>query len=46
MDAQLSLCPLAGTTLFQLQAPIPLEGEVDLSAEGLSAMVAERTGPP
>jgi hypothetical protein len=44
MDPQILLCPLAGTELFQLQAPIPLEGEVDLSAEGLSAMVAERTG--
>ncbi|MDR6870462.1 2-polyprenyl-6-methoxyphenol hydroxylase-like FAD-dependent oxidoreductase [Bosea sp. BE125] len=44
MARQMSLCPLAGTELFQLQAPIPLEGEVDLSAEGLSAMVAERTG--
>jgi 2-polyprenyl-6-methoxyphenol hydroxylase-like FAD-dependent oxidoreductase len=44
MDRQMSLCPLAGTEQFQLQAPIPLEGEVDLSTEGLSAMVAERTG--
>jgi 2-polyprenyl-6-methoxyphenol hydroxylase-like FAD-dependent oxidoreductase len=44
MQQQMSLCPLAGTELFQLQAPIPLEGDVDLSAEGLSAMVAERTG--
>jgi 2-polyprenyl-6-methoxyphenol hydroxylase-like FAD-dependent oxidoreductase len=44
MDQQMSLCPLAGTELFQLQAPIPLEGDFDLSAEGLSAMVAQRTG--
>ncbi|MGY4485860.1 2-polyprenyl-6-methoxyphenol hydroxylase-like FAD-dependent oxidoreductase [Bradyrhizobium sp. LM3.2] len=44
MDRQIALCPLAGTELFQLQAPVPLEGEVDLSADGLSAMVAERTG--
>jgi 2-polyprenyl-6-methoxyphenol hydroxylase-like FAD-dependent oxidoreductase len=44
MDRQMSVCPLAGTELFQLQAPIPLEGDVDFSAEGLSAMVAERTG--
>jgi 2-polyprenyl-6-methoxyphenol hydroxylase-like FAD-dependent oxidoreductase len=42
MERQISLCPLAGTELFQLQAPIPLEGDVDLSAEGLSKMVAER----
>jgi 2-polyprenyl-6-methoxyphenol hydroxylase-like FAD-dependent oxidoreductase len=44
MDRQMSLCPLAGTELFQLQAPIPPEGHVDLSVQGLSAMVAERTG--
>jgi 2-polyprenyl-6-methoxyphenol hydroxylase-like FAD-dependent oxidoreductase len=44
MGRQMALCPLAGTELFQLQAPIPLEGDVDLSAEGLSWMVAERTG--
>jgi 2-polyprenyl-6-methoxyphenol hydroxylase-like FAD-dependent oxidoreductase len=43
-DRQISLCPLAGTGLFQLQAPIPLDGDVDLSAEGLSIMVAERSG--
>jgi 2-polyprenyl-6-methoxyphenol hydroxylase-like FAD-dependent oxidoreductase len=42
MDAQMSLCPLAGTDMFQLQAPIPLEGDIDLSAEGLTRMVAER----
>jgi 2-polyprenyl-6-methoxyphenol hydroxylase-like FAD-dependent oxidoreductase len=44
MERQLSLCPLAGTDLFQIQAPIPLEGDVDLSPTGLGAMVAERTG--
>jgi 2-polyprenyl-6-methoxyphenol hydroxylase-like FAD-dependent oxidoreductase len=44
MDQQMSLCPLAGTELFQLQAPIPLQGDFDLSAGGLSAMVARRTG--
>lgn len=44
MERQLSLCPLAGTDLFQLQAPIPLEGAPDLSQAGLSALVAERTG--
>jgi 2-polyprenyl-6-methoxyphenol hydroxylase-like FAD-dependent oxidoreductase len=44
MDRQLSLCPLVGTELFQLQAPIPLQGDVDLSAQGLSAMVTGRTG--
>lgn len=44
MERQIGLCPLAGTDLFQIQCPIPLEGEVDLSAEGLTGLVAERTG--
>ncbi|WP_322028390.1 FAD-dependent oxidoreductase [Paraburkholderia sp. J76] len=44
MERQLALCPLAGTDLFQIQAPVPLEGDVDLSAAGLAAMVAERSG--
>jgi len=44
MGRQMSICPLAGTDLFQLQAPIPLEGDVDLSAEALSTMVAGRLG--
>jgi len=44
MERQISLCPLAGTNLFQLQGPIPSEGAVDLSAEGLTGLVAERTG--
>lgn len=41
---QLLICPLAHTDLFQLQGPVPLEGEIDLSPEGLTAMIAERTG--
>ena len=41
---QIAICPLAGTDLFQIQAPVPLEGDVDLSAAGLEAMVAERSG--
>lgn len=44
MARRISLCPLMGTDLFQLQAPVPLEGEVDLSVEGLAAMVHARTG--
>lgn len=44
METQISLCPLVGTDLFQLQAPIPLEGDIDLTAQGLTAMVAKRTG--
>ncbi|HEY9254064.1 MAG TPA: FAD-dependent oxidoreductase [Stenotrophomonas sp.] len=44
MRRRISLCPLRGTALFQLQAPVPLEGEVDLSAPALDAMLHERTG--
>jgi len=44
MATQIALCPLEGTGMFQLQAPIPLEGDVDLSAAGLTRMLAERTG--
>ncbi|MCI2260576.1 FAD-dependent oxidoreductase [Xanthomonas indica] len=41
---RISLCPLLGTTLFQLQAPVPRDGEVDLSVAGLAAMLRARTG--
>lgn len=44
MARMLSICPLAGTDLFQLQAPVPADAQVDLSAEGLAALVAQRTG--
>jgi 2-polyprenyl-6-methoxyphenol hydroxylase-like FAD-dependent oxidoreductase len=44
MDRQIWVGPLAGTSLFQIQAPIPMEGDVDLSAGGLTAFIAERTG--
>jgi 2-polyprenyl-6-methoxyphenol hydroxylase-like FAD-dependent oxidoreductase len=40
---QILLCPLAGTRLFQVQGPVPLEGDVDLSAQALTALVAKRT---
>jgi len=40
----LALCPLKGTDLFQLQAPVALEGDVDLSAKAFGAMVAKATG--
>ena len=43
MEKQISLCPLAGTDMFQLQGPIPLEGDVDLSPEGLTTLIATRT---
>jgi 2-polyprenyl-6-methoxyphenol hydroxylase-like FAD-dependent oxidoreductase len=39
----MSLCPLMGTDQFQLQARIPRDGEVDLSAEGLQTLIATRT---
>jgi 2-polyprenyl-6-methoxyphenol hydroxylase-like FAD-dependent oxidoreductase len=41
MKRQLSLCPLRGTDLFQLQAPIPLEGNVDISADALTQMIQD-----
>ncbi|TMV58745.1 2-polyprenyl-6-methoxyphenol hydroxylase, partial [Thioclava sp. BHET1] len=44
MARQISLCPLSGTDLFQVQGPIPLEGDIDLSAAGLTALFLERTG--
>ena len=40
----LSLCPLAGTQLFQLQAALPPDGDIDVSEAGLAAMIAARTG--
>jgi 2-polyprenyl-6-methoxyphenol hydroxylase-like FAD-dependent oxidoreductase len=42
MARQIGFCPLPHTDLFQLQAPIPLEGEVDLSVAGLQAFVEAR----
>ncbi|POF61161.1 Pentachlorophenol 4-monooxygenase [Novacetimonas maltaceti] len=41
---QVMICPLAGTDLFQVQAPVALEGEVDLSPAGLTALIEVRTG--
>ncbi len=39
----MSLCPLMGTDQFQLQARVPGDGEVDLSAAALETMIATRT---
>lgn len=39
----IGLCPLSGTDLFQLQAALPLEGDFDISDEGLARMIAART---
>lgn len=44
MARWISVCPLMGTDLFQLQVPVPSEGEIDLSAAGLDAMARARTG--
>ncbi|UIJ45495.1 FAD-dependent oxidoreductase [Sphingomonas cannabina] len=44
METQISFCPLPGTPMFQIQAPIPLEGDADLTASGLQAMVDTRIG--
>jgi 2-polyprenyl-6-methoxyphenol hydroxylase-like FAD-dependent oxidoreductase len=44
MDRQIALCPLAGTQLFQIQAPVPLEGDIDVSIGGLSDITSRRTG--
>ncbi|WNV86285.1 FAD-dependent oxidoreductase [Umezawaea sp. Da 62-37] len=41
---QTSLCPLRGTDMFQFQGPIPFDLDVDLSAEGLTALFHARTG--
>jgi 2-polyprenyl-6-methoxyphenol hydroxylase-like FAD-dependent oxidoreductase len=43
METQISFCPLPGTDLFQLQGPIPIEGDIDLSTKGLNMLVADRT---
>jgi len=43
-SGQISLCPLAGTDMMQLQGPVPAEGDIDVSAQGLNALLSERTG--
>jgi len=43
-ETQVMICPLAGTDLFQIQAPVALDGEVDLSPAGLTALIEDRTG--
>jgi 2-polyprenyl-6-methoxyphenol hydroxylase-like FAD-dependent oxidoreductase len=40
----ISLCPLAGTDMMQLQGPVTAEGNIDVTAEGLNALLAARTG--
>jgi len=42
MERQIGLCPLPQGELFQLQAPIPLEGEQDLSVAAIQAFIDDR----
>ncbi|RQP05472.1 MAG: FAD-binding protein [Paracoccus sp. BP8] len=44
MQRMINICPLGGTELFQIQAPVAPEGPVDLSVEALQRMIADRTG--
>ncbi|WP_141589977.1 FAD-dependent oxidoreductase [Myxococcus sp. AB056] len=44
MERMVAICSLAGTDLFQIQAPIPPDAQADLSADGLNALIAGRTG--
>jgi 2-polyprenyl-6-methoxyphenol hydroxylase-like FAD-dependent oxidoreductase len=44
MEKQVSFCPLRGTDMFQVQAPIPLQGDIDFSPEAMTAWAAARTG--
>ncbi|MDA8514191.1 MULTISPECIES: FAD-dependent oxidoreductase [unclassified Citrobacter] len=44
MQRMLTICPLAGTGLFQIQAPVLPDAQTDLSAGGLTALIATRTG--
>lgn len=44
MQRMVAICPLRGTDLFQLQAPVSPDGDADLSAKGLEKLIVERTG--
>ena len=44
MEKQVSFCPLRGTDMFQVQAPIPMEGDFDFSPAAMTAWAAARTG--
>ncbi len=46
MSRQIAICPLEGTDMFQIQGPVALEGDVDLSAEGLTTTIRDRSGRP
>jgi 2-polyprenyl-6-methoxyphenol hydroxylase-like FAD-dependent oxidoreductase len=44
MSRQLALCPLQGTDLIQLQAPVAAEGDIDTDVASVQALIDERTG--
>ncbi|PJX26114.1 2-polyprenyl-6-methoxyphenol hydroxylase [Advenella sp. S44] len=44
MQRMVAICPLAGTDLFQIQAPISPDQPTDLSEKGLTQWLAHRTG--
>lgn len=44
MQRMVAICPLMGTDLFQIQAPVSVDGDPDLSANGLEKLIVERTG--
>lgn len=46
MARMITICPLAGTELFQIQAPLPPDDSQNFSAKALSTFIAERTGRP
>nr|WP_314092346.1 FAD-dependent oxidoreductase [uncultured Shinella sp.] len=43
MQRMIAICPLMGTDLFQIQAPVSPDGDPDLSANGLEKLTVERT---
>jgi 2-polyprenyl-6-methoxyphenol hydroxylase-like FAD-dependent oxidoreductase len=43
-DLSISLCPLAGTAAFQLQAGLAPDENPELTADGLTSLIAARTG--
>lgn len=44
MARMVTICPLAGTQLFQIQAPLHPDDSQNFSAETLTAFIAERIG--
>lgn len=44
MARMITICPLAGTQLFQIQASLPPDDSQDFSADALTALIAERIG--